>query len=152
MSVNVNFNTLALTDDGIVLGLKNNQKKEISFLELDKIYMKTYRLKPVYELGFILFPFLLILLAVQFMMLEKVMFMALFAVVPVYVKAFRYKRYGLTMCLNDGTVFTKKVPLKLKAENITVINTVKKARMEYGVAKRQLNALKVQDFCLLKAV
>lgn len=151
MSVNIDFNTLTLTDGGIVLGLKNKQQKEISFLELDKVYMKTHRLKPVYELVFILFPFLLILLGVQFLVLEKVMFMALLAVVPVYVKAFRYKRYGLTMCLNDGTVFRKKVPLKQKAENISVINTVKKAQMEHSVMRKR-NGLESLDFCLPKAV
>ena len=51
------------------------------------------------------------------------MFMALFTVVPVYVKTFRWKKYGLTMCLKDGTVFRKNVSLKLKTENITMINT-----------------------------
>ncbi len=146
MIINTNFDTLTLIDNGIVLCCKNNQKREISFSELDKIYMKVYKLKPIYEFAFILFPFLIILFCIQYIMLEKVMFMALFTVIPVFVKTYRYKRNGLVICLKDGTIFRKKVSLKLKAENVAIVNAVKRGWLNYGVKTKEINELESVNF------
>lgn len=151
MTVNTNFNTLTLIDNGIVLGYKNNQKKEIQFSELDKIYMKVYKLKPLYEFAFILFPFLLVFLCIQYIMIEKIMFMALFTVIPVFIKTYRYKRNGLVICLKDGTVFRKSVPLKLKSENVTMVNAVKREWLSYGLKTKESFESDSMDLCHNKA-
>lgn len=137
MAVNTNFNTLMLNDNGIVLGYKKNQKKEISFSDLDKIYIKVYKIKPLCEFVFILFPFLLVFLCVQYIMLKEVVFVALFTVIPVFVKTHNYKRNGMVIRLKDGTVFRKNVPLKLKSQNVTIINAVKRNWLNYGVKGKE---------------
>lgn len=147
MSVNVNFNTLTLVDDGVVLSLKNNQEKEISYSELDKIYMKVYKLKPLSELGFILVPFLLIFLSVQYVTLEKVMLVGLFTVIPVLIRINTYKSYGLIICLKDGTVFRKKVSLNVKGENISVINTVRRGQLNHYAKTNASYKLESLEFC-----
>lgn len=147
MSVNVNFNTLTLVDDGVVLSLKNNQEKEISFLELDKIYMKVYKLNPLSELGFILVPFLLIFLSVQFVTLEKVILVGVFTVIPVFIRINTYKNYSLIICLKDGTIFRKKVSLYVKGENISVVNAVRREQLNHYAKTKHPYKLESLEFC-----
>lgn len=131
MAISTTFDALTLVENGVVLNLKNEKKVEISFLELDKVYIKVYKLKPVQEFLFILFPFLLIFVSIQYIVLEKVAFVALFAIIPVFVKTYNYKRYGLTIGLKDGTVFRKKVSLKVKSVSVSTVNAVKKEQLNY---------------------
>lgn len=133
MTVNTNFDTLILADDGIVLGFRNRQKREISFSELDKIYIKEYKLNPLFEFAFILFPFLIILLSLQYLTLEKTILLAALIIIPVFVKRYKYKRKVLRIILKDGTVFKKKVASKFKSENIAIVNAVKREQLNYYV-------------------
>lgn len=130
---NTNFDALHLVDDGIILSHKNQQKKEISFSELDKIYMKQYKLSPLYQFIFILIPFFLIVLYVQYLMIEKVMFAAVFTVIPIFAKTYNYKRNSLVISVKDGTVYRKKVSSMLKNENVSMVNTVRRERLNYYV-------------------
>ena len=52
----------------------------------------------------------------------SLLFVALLPVIPAYVKTNRFKTYGLVIMLEDGNIFTKKVPLKLKYDIIELIN------------------------------
>lgn len=151
MAINTNFDNLTVNDAGIVLSHKKNQIREISFSDLDKIYMKVYKIKPIYELTFIMLPFLLIFFCVQYIMLEKVMFMAVFTIIPVFVKTYNYKRNGLVLCLKDGTVFRKRVSASSKSESVTMINTVKREWSNYGIKVKQLKEVAPMDFYQNKA-
>lgn len=150
MAVSSKFNTLTLVENGIVLGFKNENKREISYSELGKIYIKVYKLKPVYELLFILFPFLLVFLSFQFMMLEKVVFVAFFSVIPVFVKTYKYKGYGLEISLNDGTLYRKRLSLKMKGESVAIVNDVKKEQLSYYYKTKGLQEVD-SPFCSNKA-
>ena len=55
------------------------------------------------------------------------MLLAIIPVIPVFIKINHYKRFGLIIQLKDGTIFRKKVTLKLKSENIDFVNAIKKA-------------------------
>jgi hypothetical protein len=131
MNSNTKFHDLTLVGHGLIL--KNGKKKqiEISFSELDKIYVKMYKLKPVYELVLILFPFFLIFFSVQYFSLEKVMFLGLSAVVPVFAKINNFKNYGLVVCLKDGTVFRKKLSLNVKGEYVSIVNTIRREQLNH---------------------
>lgn len=131
MTANTKFDDLTLVENGLIL--KNGKKKEIeiSFSELDKIYIKVYKLKPIYELGFILFPFLLIYLSVQYVALEKVMFVGLSSVIPMFFKINNFKNYGLVVCLKDGTVFRKRLSLNVKGEYVSIVNAVRKEQLNH---------------------
>lgn len=128
MNGNTKFNDLTIVEQGLIL--KNGKKEiEISFSEIADIYVKVNKLKPVYELAFILFPFLLVFLSVQYLSLEKVMFVGLSAVIPVFVKINNYKRYGLVVCLKDGTVFRKRISLLVKGQYVSIVNAVRKEQL-----------------------
>jgi hypothetical protein len=130
MTTNTKFDDLTLVEQGLIL--KNGKKKtiEIPFSELDKIYIKVSKLKPVYELALILLPFLIIFLSLQFAY-ENVMFVGFSSVIPVFVKINNYKNYSLIVSLKDGTVFRKKVSLRGKNECVTVVNAVRKEQLNH---------------------
>lgn len=131
MTINTKFDDLTLVEHGLILKNGKNVKREISFSEIADIYVKTDKLKPVYKLGLILVPFLLVFLSVQYLSLEKVMFLGFLAVIPVFVKINSYKSYGLRIYLIDGTVFRKKISLRVKDENISIVNAVRRKQLNH---------------------
>lgn len=131
MNVNTKFKNLAIVDQGLILQHGKKEEREISFSEIENIYIKVNKLKPICELGIIVLPFLLIFLSVHYLALEKVVFLGLSAVIPVFVKINNYKSYGLRICLKDGTVFRKRVSLDEKDENISIVNAVRKEQLNH---------------------
>ncbi len=131
MNVNAKFKNIAIVEQGLILQHGKKEEWEISFSEIENIFIKVNKLKPICELGIIVLPFLLIFLSVQYFSLEKVMFLGLSAVIPVFVKINNYKSYGLRICLKDGTIFRKKLSLQMKHENISIINAVRKEQLNH---------------------
>lgn len=150
MAISTTFDTIALVENGIVLCYKNDKKTTISFSELDKIYIKVNKLKPVHEFAFIIFPFLLLFLSIQYLKLEKAMVLSLFVVIPVFAKMYKYKSYGLTIDLKDGTVYRKKLSLVSKSENVAIVNAVKKEQLNYYYKTKGLQEME-SHFCQDKA-
>lgn len=126
------FDNLIIVENGLILKSGKKRESKISFLELEKIYIKTYKLNPLFELVFILSPFLLVLLLVEYSRFEIIILLALFTVIPVFLKVNNYKWYQLKIVLKDGTFFTKKVSVNVRSENITTINKVKKQWLKYN--------------------
>lgn len=135
MTINTKFDGITLEEHSLILKNGKVATRKILISELDKIYIKVYKLKPIQELVLIIFPFLLIYLAIQFVSLENLLFVGLSAAIPVFVKINNYKNYGLIVCLKDGTVFKKKVTLITKAENISIVNAVRKKQLNHFAKK-----------------
>ncbi len=135
MNANTRINEVRIVEHGLILLNGKNEEKEISFSELDKIYIKIIKLNPLYELGLILAAFALVFFAIQYITFEKVVFLSLSSVVPFFVKANHYKSYGLRICLKDGSVFRKKVPLSVRDKNILLVSEVRRAQLNYYNAK-----------------
>lgn len=64
------------------------------------------------------------------------MFMALFPVIPFFVKTNYFRRYALIIQLKDGSHFRKKFPMKMKYENIEFINIVKREVQKNANSKK----------------
>lgn len=131
MNRNTKFNDLTIVEHGVILKKGKMKEIKISFSELDKIYLKVSKLNPICELGLILLPFFLIYLSVQYMSIEKVMFVGLSSVIPVFLKINNYKSYRLIICLKDGSIFRKKVFLKIKEETVSTVNAVRKEQLNH---------------------
>ncbi len=147
MNVNIKFNKLAIVEQGLILQHGKKEEWEISFSEIENIYIKVNKLKPICELGFILLPFLLIFLSVQYFSLEKVMFLGLSTIIPVFVKINNYKSYGLRICLKDGTVFRKRVSLEEKDDTISIVNIVRRKQLNHYVKINVTPKLETLEFC-----
>ncbi|MEY2868636.1 MAG: hypothetical protein RIR01_1096 [Bacteroidota bacterium] len=131
MNTNTRIKDVRIVEHGLILLNRKNEKREISFSELDKIYIKVIKLNPIFELGLILAAFTLFFFVIQYITFEKIVFLSLSSVVPFFVKATYYKSYGLRICLKDGSVFRKKVPLSLKDKNILFVSEVRRAQLNY---------------------
>ncbi len=131
MNTNTRINDVRIVEHGLILLNGKNQEKEILFSELDKIYIKVIKFNPLYELGLILMAFALIFFAIHYVTFEKIVFLSLSSVVPFFVKANHYKSYGLRICLKDGSVFRKKIPLSVRDKNISFVSEVRRAQLNY---------------------
>lgn len=131
MNANATINDVRIVDQGLILLNGKNQEKVISFPELDKIYIKVIKLNPLYELGLIVVALLVVFFVIEFIPFEKVVFLSLSSTIPFFVKMNYYKSYGLRICLKDGSVFRKKVPLIKRDENISLVSEVRRAHLNY---------------------
>ncbi len=123
---NTTKDSLKIVENGLMLKHGKKQVSEISFSEVEKIFIKVYKLKPIYASIAVFIPMILAFLCFESIKLNIEMFVALIPVIPAFVKTNRFKRYGLVLVLKDGSIFTKKVPLKLKSDSVELINEVKK--------------------------
>ena len=130
------FDSLSLAENGIVLQYEKNKVSEISYLELEKIYIKIYKLKPIYGFLFVLFPMLFAFLCFEYIQLNIEMSVALLPVIPTIVKINRinrFKRFCLVIVLKDGSVYKKQVARKLKSDTVELINEVKRKCFNHSI-------------------
>lgn len=91
------FDSLTLAENGILLQYEKKKVSEISYFELEKIYIKIYKLKPIYGFLLVLFPTLFAFLCFEYIQLNIEMSVALLTVIPIIVKINRInklKRFG----------------------------------------------------------
>lgn len=120
------FDNLTVAENGLVLKQGKKQLSQISFSGIDKIYIKVYKPKPIYYYGFVISPMLFAFLCFEFVKLNVEMAMVLFPVIPPLVKTSRFNSYGLVIVTKEGSIYRKKLPLKLKTDTIEIINEVKR--------------------------
>lgn len=141
-----NFDSLTLTNNGIVILYKKKKVSEISYSELEKIYIKIYKLKPMYGFLLVLFPILLAFLCFGYVRLNIQMSAALLPVIPTIVKINRFRRYGLVIVHTDGSVFKMRVSKKLKSDIVELINEIKTKRLNYNTWTHR-HLLKTDSVC-----
>lgn len=131
------FHNLTFSGNGLVLEDKNKQQIEISFAELDQIYMKKHKLHSFVKFIGISFPFLFVFMSIQYLPFNLMILVSIITVLPIFMFIINYKSYRLYVRLNDGTIFLKKIALNLKTENISILE---KVRTEYLYYKASLLA------------
>jgi hypothetical protein len=141
------FDSLTFSENGLILKYRKKQEINISFSELDKIYIKISKLNPVFELGFIVLPFLIIYLSAQYVSIEKVMFLGLSTVIPIFIKINNYKSYSLIICLKEGSIFKKKVFLNKKEETVSIINAIRKEQLNHYTKTNTSHKFEPVEIC-----
>lgn len=126
------FDSLTLSENGVVLQYKKKKVGEISHSELEKIYIKIHKLKSIYGFLFVFFPMLFAFLCFECLKLNIEMSVALLPVIPTIVKTNRFQRFGLIMVIKDGSVFKKHVSKKFKSDTVELVNEVKRKRLNYN--------------------
>lgn len=120
------FDNFTFSRNGLVLIYKNKKQVEISFADLDQIYIRRHRLN--YFVKFTGIGFLFLFMSLQYLPFNLTTLESIIVLLPVFILVINYKWYCLYVRLRDGTTFIKKVPLKLKTENISILE---KVRTEY---------------------
>ena len=126
MIINTKFKKITLVKNGLILCHKSKPKKEISFSELDEIYITVNKIKPIYSLLIILLSIGIAAFSFLYLQTDIILLIAFLIVVTIIFKMNDYKSYGLKIRLKNGETFEKKVPVKSKHEMIDIVNDVRK--------------------------
>lgn len=125
------FQSLSLVENGLILKCQDKRSIEIPYAELDKVYIKKYKLNPIVEFLCIALPFVFVYVALQYLPFYLMIFVSLISVLPIFLRVLNYKWYQLFVILKDGTFFKKRVSLNKKMENFSILNKVEKEIFDY---------------------
>ena len=121
---NTKFDQLTLSENGLLLKYQNKTEHEIPFAKLNKLYIKKYNLHPALELLMISLPFVLVIFTIQYLELYQVAIVSIILAFLIIKTVMNFKWYRFYIVLKDGTVFSKKVPLHKKPENVSALEKV----------------------------
>lgn len=124
MSTN-KFKKISVSENGILLNLKSKELKEISFSEIDKIYITVNNKKTNYVILLSVISLGIVILSLFYLPLGIVFLFPLSMVVIGIIVSNNYQSYGLNIALKDGDVFKKRISQNLKYETIDVVNNIK---------------------------
>jgi hypothetical protein len=125
------FINLTVAKNGLILENHNKRKIEIHYEELDKVYIKKYKINPFIEFLCIALPFVFVHIALQYLPFYLTIFGGVFAVHAVFMHAINSKWYQFFVFLKDGTFYKKRVSMRTKSENFSIINRVEKEFFNY---------------------
>lgn len=131
MFLNKKFETICLTENGIMLSNKSSKQKEILFSELDKIYITVNKISQTQEVLFILVLIGITVISLLYLQAEIIIPIFILITFVIIVKLNNYKSYGLKIRLKNGTFFKKQVPSKLKYETVAIVNDIRKELYNY---------------------
>ena len=134
---NSKFDHLIFSADKLTLYYKIKEQKEISFAQIDQIYIKKYKIHPILEFVGISSPFFLIYMTIQYIPFDLIIIASFFTIPPIFITVSNYKWYRLCVRLIDGTFYSKSVSLHKKSETISILE---KLRVEYLNYKFQVVA------------
>jgi uncharacterized membrane protein YbjE (DUF340 family) len=128
------FDVIGISDRNVILEFKSKERVKINFSELNTIWIKKNKMSQIQ----ILLSLLVLIVGLVFYILFNfiINFYILFLFFLFFlavVKISNYKSYELHIILNNGTVYKKRIPLKLRYETITIINTIKKKKYYYKI-------------------
>ena len=124
MSTN-KFKNISVSDNGIKLSLKSKELKEISFSEIDKIYITVNNKKTNYVILLTVISLGIVLLSLFYLPLGIIFLIPLSMVAIGIIVSNNYQSYRLNIALKDGDVFKIRISQKLKYETIDVVNNIK---------------------------
>lgn len=129
------FDQLTYSSRGLLIQYKNNPEIEISFADIDKIYIKKHKLHPALEFVSITIPFLIVVLVVQYFPSSLLILISIVAIVPIFMRLINYKWYSLCICLKDGSLYRKKISMKMKMESFSVLEKIRAAYFNYNTSE-----------------
>jgi hypothetical protein len=118
------FDQLTLSENGLLLKHQNKAEQEIPFAQINKLYIKKYNLHPAMELFGISIPFLFIIATIQYIDLYLATAGSMILALLIIKTVMNFKWYRFYIVLKDGTVFSKRVHMNKKSENISVLEKV----------------------------
>ncbi|RKT00148.1 hypothetical protein [Flavobacterium sp. 123] len=124
MSTN-KFKKISVSENGILLSLKSKELKEISFSEIDKVYITVNNKKTNYVFLLATISIGIVFLSLFYLPLGIILLIPLSMVVIGIIISNNYQSYGLNIALKDGDIFKKRISQNLKYETIDVVNNIK---------------------------
>jgi hypothetical protein len=133
--INSRFENISLVENGVVLSFKSTGQKKISFSEIDKIYISSNKVPPLYVFLFVIISLIVMGFSFWFLDFDLILVLPILLILYGAIRLDNYKRYGMTIALKNADFIELKVPLKLKYEAIDFVNKIKK-ELFYVAIKR----------------
>ena len=127
-----NFKKITIGEKGVILKYQDQESKEISFSDINKIYIKVKKVPLKYTIVFVVVSLSLILLSQMIFGFKWILFSPLFLVLVGVIKLDSHKSYVLKIKLRNGQSVIQPIPLKSKYTTIQDINKVRKALLKIG--------------------
>jgi len=122
-----NFKKITIGEKELILKYKSKEPKEISFSEINKIYIKVKKVPLKYIMLFVGVSLSAVLFSILIFGFNWILFSPLFLILAGVIKLTSYKRYVLKIKLKNGSAVIQPIPLKLKHKTIEDIKKVRKA-------------------------
>lgn len=122
-----NFKKITIGEKELILKFKTKEPKEISFSEINKIYIKVKKVPLKYIMLFVGVSLSVVLSSLWIFGFNWILFSPLFLILVGVIKLNSYKRYVLKIKLKNGSSVIQPIPLKLKYKTIEDIKKVRKA-------------------------
>jgi len=122
-----NFKKITIGEKELILKYKSKEPKEISFSEINKIYIKVKKVPLKYIMLFVGVSLSVVLFSILIFGFNWILFSPLFLILAGVIKLTSYKRYVLKIKLKNGSAVIQPIPLKLKHKTIEDIKKVRKA-------------------------
>ena len=122
-----NLKKITIGEKELILKFKSKEPKEISFSEINKIYIKVKKMPLKYIMLFVGVSLSVILFSLWIFGFKLILLSPLFLILVGVIKLNSYKRYVLKIKLKNGSSVIQPIPLKLKYKTIEDIKKVRKA-------------------------
>jgi hypothetical protein len=124
---NIEFNHLKIAESSLILCYKNNLDTDILLSSIETLYMMPTKTHNYLKTSLILavYSISITLLISNHSMNTGYFIASLFIVVGIIMST-KSKCYTLTICLKNGSLYTKKIPLKNKYKTVSLIQKIKK--------------------------
>lgn len=122
-----NLKKITIGEKSLILMFKSKEPKEISFSEINKIYIKIKKVPLLYIVLFVGVSLSVVLSSLWIFGFNWILFSPLFLIVVGVIKLTSYKRYILKIKLKNGSSVIQPIPLKLKHKTIEDIKKVRRA-------------------------
>jgi hypothetical protein len=122
-----NLKKISIGEKELILKFKTKEPKEISFSEINKIYIKVKKVPLKYILLFVGVSLSVVLVSLWIFGFKWILFSPFFLILAGVIKLNSYKRYVLKIKLKNGSSVIQPIPFKLKYKTIEDIKKVRKA-------------------------
>lgn len=119
------FDSLTLTNTGLILVNKKQEVTPISFSEIGKIYIKKHKLSRLKKVGIIFFLLILLFTTVLYLGIETVL-ISLILYIPVLVWMQNFKSYRLHLLDQSNSFYYKKFNWINKHEHVNLVSVITK--------------------------
>ena len=133
MNATYTFDVLNVEKDKLIVSTKKSKNSEISFSEIDIIYVSAKKCPLLITLLLLFFSISFIISCVLYLSKQMVLLILPIGLLVFILKTIYYNGYELKIRLKNQSIYKTKVPLKLKNETISKANEIRKKVYDYQI-------------------
>ena len=133
MNSTYTFDFLNVKKDKLIVSSKKIKNSEISFSEIDIIYVSAKKCPLLIKLISLFFSIVFIISCALYLSLQLLLLIVPIVLLVFTLKAIYYNGYELKIRQKNQSIHKMKIPLKLKNETISKANEIRKKVYDYQI-------------------